>query len=338
MIGLDTNVLARYLTEDDMVQARKAAACIHTAVARGDRCFISAIVLCELSWVLRSAYKVSKPDLLLTLDRLLSTTQFVIGSKDIVRAGLESSSARDARLRRLRDRRTSQDRRLRQTTTLDRRARASRFQLLRTPVPAPASGDAGPIDLHAEPRTPRGAVHWYVDGHLVQDAGQAACDQRRHLRIDHDRGDGPSRRLRCGLDQPVVIVRSPMPRDDAKVAGHDLGYMLDRHEIVEQSEGDAISGTPAEMGRTRLGISIAGGGQHADLPARLVQTDRQYRRATAVVSEQAPGQVGDKPVKVRGAGGGRHQRRHAIRRARPICGEVDNRPLRPLDRKDADGS
>ena len=47
--GLDTNVLVRYLTEDDPVQARRAAAWIATTVARGDRCFISPIVLCELA-------------------------------------------------------------------------------------------------------------------------------------------------------------------------------------------------------------------------------------------------------------------------------------------------
>ena len=64
MTGLDTNVLVRYLTEDDPGQARKAAACINSAVARGERCFLSPVVLCELSWVLLGAYEVSKADLL----------------------------------------------------------------------------------------------------------------------------------------------------------------------------------------------------------------------------------------------------------------------------------
>ena len=93
MNGLDTNVLVRYLTEDDPVQARKAAAWIGTVVARGDRCYVGAIVLCELAWVLRGAYEVSKVDLLQTLDRLLATSQFVIGDKDIVRAALEAYRA-----------------------------------------------------------------------------------------------------------------------------------------------------------------------------------------------------------------------------------------------------
>ena len=85
MTGIDTNVLVRYLTEDDPVQAKRAAAWINTMAARADRVFVSAIVLCELTWVLRGAYKISKDDLLLTLDRLLATSQFVIGDKDVVR-------------------------------------------------------------------------------------------------------------------------------------------------------------------------------------------------------------------------------------------------------------
>ena len=90
MTGLDTNVLVRYLTDDDPIQSRKAAAWIATAVTRGERCFISAIVLCELVWVLRGAYDVDKTDLLVTLDRLLATTQFVIGDKDVVRRAVEA--------------------------------------------------------------------------------------------------------------------------------------------------------------------------------------------------------------------------------------------------------
>jgi len=83
--GLDTNVLARYLTQDDPKQAARADAFIHTTVARNERCFISAVVLCELTWVLRYAYKVSKADVEMTIDRLLNTSQFEIGDRDLVR-------------------------------------------------------------------------------------------------------------------------------------------------------------------------------------------------------------------------------------------------------------
>lgn len=90
MTGLDTNVLVRYLTEDDPAQARKAASLIATVVARGERCFVSAVVLCELAWVLRGAYEVSKADLLTTLDRLMATAQLQIGDKDVVRAAIDA--------------------------------------------------------------------------------------------------------------------------------------------------------------------------------------------------------------------------------------------------------
>ena len=71
--------------DDDPVQAPRAAALISTTIARGERCFIGPIVLCELTWVLRGAYGVSKADLIETIERLLATSQFMIGEKDVVR-------------------------------------------------------------------------------------------------------------------------------------------------------------------------------------------------------------------------------------------------------------
>jgi predicted nucleic-acid-binding protein len=129
--GLDTNVLARYLTEDDPIQARRAAAWINTTVARGERCYVSAIVLCELAWVLRGAYKVSKADLLLTLDRLLATSQFVIGDKDIVRAAVEAYRAGQADFADYVIGLSHRDAGCDRTATFDRRLRgAAAFQVL----------------------------------------------------------------------------------------------------------------------------------------------------------------------------------------------------------------
>jgi predicted nucleic-acid-binding protein len=129
--GLDTNVLVRYLTEDDPVQSRAAAAVIRTTIARGDRCYVSAIVLCELSWVLRGAYKITKSDLLLTLDRLLSTVQFVIGDKDLVRAAIENYRAGHADFADYVIGGIHADAGCRKTVTFDRRLRSdAAFQVL----------------------------------------------------------------------------------------------------------------------------------------------------------------------------------------------------------------
>ncbi len=93
MTGLDTNVLIRYLTQDDPTQARQANAAISESTAQGERCFIGPIVLCELMWVLREAYSRTKADLVNVLDLILATKQFEIGDKDQVREALEAYRA-----------------------------------------------------------------------------------------------------------------------------------------------------------------------------------------------------------------------------------------------------
>ena len=52
-VAVDTNVLVRYLTWDAEEQAIKAAAILES----GDVIVISTIVLCELVWVLKRAYR-----------------------------------------------------------------------------------------------------------------------------------------------------------------------------------------------------------------------------------------------------------------------------------------
>lgn len=89
MIGLDTNVLVRYLTQDDRAQARRAEAAIVKATAGGGRCAISPVVLCELVWVLRGAYKVSKPDVLAALDGILATEAFEILDRPVIQGAIE---------------------------------------------------------------------------------------------------------------------------------------------------------------------------------------------------------------------------------------------------------
>ena len=54
MIGLDTNVLARFLLDDDAAQSPAARNAIQRAVAAGERLVICAPMFLELEWVLRS--------------------------------------------------------------------------------------------------------------------------------------------------------------------------------------------------------------------------------------------------------------------------------------------
>lgn len=90
MTGLDTNVLVRYLTQDDPAQAKRANEEITTQTAGGRRCYVGSIVLCELTWVLREAYDQDKHGVIKMLDMMLATRQFAIGDKDLVREALEA--------------------------------------------------------------------------------------------------------------------------------------------------------------------------------------------------------------------------------------------------------
>jgi predicted nucleic-acid-binding protein len=88
VIGLDTNILARYLTQDDPAQSRRANAVIAEATRRGDRCAVNSIVLCELVWVLRDAYGFDRGTVVTTLEKILDTAQFVIEDRDQARRAL----------------------------------------------------------------------------------------------------------------------------------------------------------------------------------------------------------------------------------------------------------
>jgi predicted nucleic-acid-binding protein len=85
MIGLDTNILVRLFVMDDSRQAEKAAAFIRRAGSEERKCFINLVVLCELVWVLESAYEYGKSEIAGLLEKMLMIKQFDIDSKDIVR-------------------------------------------------------------------------------------------------------------------------------------------------------------------------------------------------------------------------------------------------------------
>jgi predicted nucleic-acid-binding protein len=88
MKGLDTNVLVRYLVKDDKKQAERAISYIRKATAEGESCFINIIVLCEMVWVLESAYHYKKKDIVSVLEKILVIRNLEIESKDQVRQAI----------------------------------------------------------------------------------------------------------------------------------------------------------------------------------------------------------------------------------------------------------
>lgn len=88
MIALDTNVLVRFLVQDDQLQAQLATKVIDqlTDDAQG---FVSREVLIELVWVLERAYRIGRAEIAVALDGLLSATELDIECSDVVAPALE---------------------------------------------------------------------------------------------------------------------------------------------------------------------------------------------------------------------------------------------------------
>ena len=82
MIGLDTNVLVRFIVQDDPKQARIATELIETRLTNSEKGFISSIVLCEVVWVLKRCYRQPKDRLLLVVKSILETDVFEVEHRD----------------------------------------------------------------------------------------------------------------------------------------------------------------------------------------------------------------------------------------------------------------
>ena len=90
MIAVDTNVLVRYLVEDDPKQAAEAARLIEAAERSGDPIFVSQIVICEVVWVLSFAYDISRQQIAAILHQLRRAAGLMIESPDQVQRAITS--------------------------------------------------------------------------------------------------------------------------------------------------------------------------------------------------------------------------------------------------------
>lgn len=82
MIGLDTNVLVRYIMQDDAKQAASASRLVESLTDSAG--FIPLIVIAELSWVLSSAYSLSREQLAEALEGVLRSKEWMVEKADIV--------------------------------------------------------------------------------------------------------------------------------------------------------------------------------------------------------------------------------------------------------------
>ena len=79
MIGVDTNLLVRILTNDDPIQARRAL-----KVMGADEIFIPKTVLMETEWVLRHAYGIDRSRILIGFQKLLGLPNVNVEDPDSI--------------------------------------------------------------------------------------------------------------------------------------------------------------------------------------------------------------------------------------------------------------
>ena len=95
MIGLDSNVLVRYLAQDDAAQAARASRLIERELTERTPGFISLVVLVETCWVLKRLYSVTPAEILDTVQDLLEARQVVIENRGVVTRALARAKGGD---------------------------------------------------------------------------------------------------------------------------------------------------------------------------------------------------------------------------------------------------
>ncbi len=78
MIGLDSNILVRYLTQDDPIQSAKATEVIERRLTEENPGFISIVAMVETVWVLDRAYDLSAQEIAAAVERMLQTAVLLV--------------------------------------------------------------------------------------------------------------------------------------------------------------------------------------------------------------------------------------------------------------------
>jgi predicted nucleic-acid-binding protein len=84
MIGLDTNILVRYLTQDHPIQSVKATEIIEQRLSEENPGFVSIVAMVETVWVLDRAYNLAAHEIAAAVERMLQTDVLVVQNEQEV--------------------------------------------------------------------------------------------------------------------------------------------------------------------------------------------------------------------------------------------------------------
>ena len=84
MIGLDTNVLVRYLTQDDPIQSPKATEIIERHLTEQNPGFVSVVAMVETAWVLDRVYDLGAGEITMAIEHMLQADVLVVENEQEV--------------------------------------------------------------------------------------------------------------------------------------------------------------------------------------------------------------------------------------------------------------
>jgi predicted nucleic-acid-binding protein len=90
MPALDTNVLVRYLVQDDEIQSAAARRLIRKCVVDERTLYVPVTVTLELEWVLRTSFELAKDDVMEVLSSLFSAAELSFESEHALEVALQS--------------------------------------------------------------------------------------------------------------------------------------------------------------------------------------------------------------------------------------------------------
>ncbi len=96
MIGLDTNVVIRYLVQDDKKQSAAATRFIERSLTADVPGYINQITLCEIVWVLERCYGATKLQVRNIIEGLLTTRQLQVENTEVAWKALHAFDANSA--------------------------------------------------------------------------------------------------------------------------------------------------------------------------------------------------------------------------------------------------
>lgn len=96
MIGIDINVLIRYIVQDDPEQSALATHFLEKSINAVSPGYISQIVICEIVWVLKRAYRYEKSVIIQVIRQILNASELIVENSESVWQALKDFELGDA--------------------------------------------------------------------------------------------------------------------------------------------------------------------------------------------------------------------------------------------------